>query len=339
MTIEQVETRPETIEFTPPKRGEIPVRPASWVIGLFGKRGSGKSIVMCYFGLDAYQHGEPVFYYPPEYGFAYGTPLTMAELVQVPDKLKGATILIDEMQEVLSKYRTGSAASLRIMAFIRQVRKIGATVVFTSNSPEEINRSLASQADYHANCTFYQDHRCDKRENHLKTCEDLVVVEWVDTQGASGINPYKKDGRKRYPAMLKNVQCFYGLYRTESIADVNEVLQLTAAKIVASVAEERLGMRWGEFDDLLLDEIVPSLVLGDPEVDPPVPPVAQLVPGPFARLLMRERGIDIDATKLGEALKRVGLYRGRTKTNNYYHLPRADQLADWRDGLWLGPGQ
>ncbi len=50
-------------------KGSIPILPDSKVIGLFGSRGSGKSALMCKFGIDAAEAGRQVFYYPEEYGF------------------------------------------------------------------------------------------------------------------------------------------------------------------------------------------------------------------------------------------------------------------------------
>jgi hypothetical protein len=313
--------------WTPPDATKIPVRSQSYVIGLFGKKGSGKSIVLCYFGLDAIEHGRQVYYYPRDYGLVGGTPMEPEELVSIPEKLDGATVLIDEIQELLSKYRTNTLASQNLMAMFRQVRKRSSDVIFTSNDPGSINHGVVGQTDIHGFCTFYQDHRCDNREFHLKSCDDLVVTQWTDTQGAHGTIPDRKDGRKRYPAMLPRVKRFYGYYNTESIADPVDLYKISKRTILASQAEEKLGMTWAEFDDLLRNEIVPSLVFADN-------PVTTIVPGGFVRLLMRERKINIDPTSLGVRLASLGLTRTRNSRNNTYALPPADRMLDWQDGLW-----
>ena len=103
---------------------------------------------MCKFGIDAAEAGQKVFYYPEEYGFRYvsskypkNKPVSMspAELVKVPEELNNSTILLDELQELMSKYRSNTTATQLLMGLFRQVRKRGSNIIFTSNDPNNIN--------------------------------------------------------------------------------------------------------------------------------------------------------------------------------------------------------
>ncbi|KKK49054.1 hypothetical protein LCGC14_3138930, partial [marine sediment metagenome] len=121
--------------------GRIPTMKQSFVMGLFGDRGSGKSAAMAYYGIQDWKRGRQIVYYPETFGLKVPGAIGLGakDIGAIPDLLDGATILIDEIQELLSKFRTNSTLSLQLMSLFRQVRKRGASVFFTSNDPGGIN--------------------------------------------------------------------------------------------------------------------------------------------------------------------------------------------------------
>ena len=153
--------------------GRIPTLKNSFVMGFFGERGSGKSAVMAYYGIQDWKRGRRIIYYPESFGLKIpgAIGLSPRDLGVIPEMLDGATILIDEIQELLSKFRTNSTLSLQLMSLLRQVRKRGANVIFTSNDPDGINRSVADQTDMHATCQMITDPRCYKLGWHRPGCQ------------------------------------------------------------------------------------------------------------------------------------------------------------------------
>ena len=305
--------------------GRIPTLPGSTVMGLFGERGAGKSAAMAWYGLQEAALGRPIFYYPEDFGLKCdgAEPMAPDELVSMPDRMNGATILIDEVQEVLSKFRAAATSSLLLMSFFRQTRKRGANVIFTSNDPGGINSSLANQTDFHGNCRIIEDARCKKFGYHLKYCTDTVRIRVKDTQGKFGLIPGRKDGRKGFVQFVM-IADVYPLYNTASIADLSEVMRLTKASLINKKDNER----YATLDKTLRDEIIPSLASQGLKV---------IVPGLFVDVLKRERDITIDSRELGKRLRSIGLPYKRQSKGMVSQLPNLEQLPDWLDGVWDGP--
>jgi hypothetical protein len=296
-------------------------------MGLFGERGAGKSAVMAWYGLQEAEHGRPIFYYPEDFSLKCEGAEAMSpeELVSMPDRMERATILIDEVQEVLSKFRAAATSSLLLMSFFRQTRKRGANVIFTSNDPGGINSALANQTDFHGQCKMIEDMRCYQLGYHRKFCTDTVRIRIKDTQGKYGLVQGRKDGRKGF-VQLVMVSDVYPLYNTASIADLSEVMRLTKSNLINRKDDEN----YAELDRALRQDIVPSLASQGLKV---------IVPGLFVDVLKRERNIDIDPSILGKRLRRIGLPVKKTSKANVYQLPNLEQLPDWLDGVWDGPDE
>lgn len=307
--------------------GSIPVQRASYVTGLFGRRGSGKSAAMAYIGLQDWKRGRSIFYYPVDFGLDVPGAVAMSpeELVTMPDRLDGATVLLDEMQELMSKFRTNTISSLLMMSFLRQVRKRGASVYFTSNDPGGINRDVAEQTDYHAHCQMLTDNYCALIGYHRRGCLDTVRLRWKDTQGVHGENRYKKDGRKGFVMHMVGISDIYKHYNTNSIADPMDVMMMTKSSIAARRNVDGLGMTVREFETKLAEVWIPALVAQG---------ITIIAPGNFIRVLKREEGIDIDSAQLGKRLGGIGLPRHRRKTGNIYKLPPPESVGDFLDGVW-----
>ena len=279
---------------------------------------------MAWYGLKEAELGRPIFYYPEDFGLKCDGAEAMApdELVSMPDAMNGATILIDEVQEVLSKFRAAATSSLLLMSFFRQTRKRGANVIFTSNDPGGINSSLANQTDFHGNVSMVEDTRCRQYGYHLKYCTDTAKIRFKDTQGKYGLVQGRKDGRKGFVQLL-GIADVYPLYNTASIADLSEVMRLTKSNLINRKDDEK----YADLDKTLREDIVPSLASQGLRV---------IVPGLFVEVLKRERDITIDPRELGKRLRRIGLPVKKTSKANVYQLPTLEQLPEWIDGVWDG---
>jgi len=311
--------------------GRMAFLPESKVVGLFGRRGSGKSAAMALMAFRDWKYNSnktrKIFYYPVDYGLKIPDAEAMSpeELISMPDRMDGSLILLDEMQELMSKFRTNTTSSLLMMAFLRQTRKRGANVVFTSNDPGGINRQVADQTDLHAQCQMLWSDTCKWLRYHRFMCTCTVRLRWKDTQGVHGVNPYKKDGRKGIVQHMVGIPDIFKYYNTASIADPMDVMLLTKNSLAATRSQSGLGMTWSAFDEKLVVEWIPMLVQQG---------FATLAPGNFVRVLKREEGITIDASQLGKRLAGVGLPRHRRKAGNIYKLPPVEDLDLWTDGVW-----
>ncbi len=290
---------------------------------------------MAYYAIRQYKEGRKIIYYPKDLALAIPGAVAMGpkDIAMIPESLNGALVCIDEMQELMSKFRSNSTLSLQIMSFFRQVRKKGANVIFTSNDPDGINRALPDQTDLHGLCHMITDERCYRVGYHIPRCTDTVQIRIKDTKGRHGLIPFRKDGRKGFVQNLVGISDVYPFYNTASIADLTEVVGTTKAEILEHKAAQNLGMSWEEFDHQLLEGVIPQLVRAG---------VASISPKNFAATLKSEmnipaKGEPLSPEIIGRRLKGFGLQSKRATAGMVYSLPPIDKLTDWQAGLW-SPG-
>ncbi len=280
---------------------------------------------------QAVNRGRKVFYYPESFGFNYkkgenqALPMSPSQLVKIPEVLNNSVVLIDEIQELLSKYRANTTATMMIMSFFRQVRKRGCRVYFTSNDPDNINPAVANQCDYHAWVSFHEDKRCHKAGYHLignpaSACKDYLTVRLFDTQ-----KNYKKGNKDSLYGAVTHVSRMYKFYDTTSVADVSEVLGLTKASVLDDKQQESIGMSWRELDNNI-EEVIGSLVAQGFD---------QLVPRQFVKVLFDQKKINIPDHVLGKRLTQMGLSKNRRSGGYVYHLPPDQETYEkWINGVW-----
>ncbi len=314
--------------------GRIPTLKNSYIMGLFGDRGSGKSAVMAYIGMQDWKRGRKIVYYPESYALDLpgAVGLSPRDLGVIPEILDGATLLIDEIQELLSKFRTNSTLSLQLMSLFRQVRKRGANIIFTSNDPGGINRSVGDQTDMHATCQMLVDPRCYKLGWHRPGCQDTVRLRFKDTQGRHGLNPFRKDGRKGFVSHMVGISDVYRYYDTAAIADLTDVVTVTKSDIIEQKATETLGMTWDQFDDELRFRIGELVKSGG----------STLTPMNFTKTLKTElnipaKGPALAPIVLARHLTGIGLVSKRVTKGMIYTLPPVERLDEWMAGVW-SPG-
>ena len=280
---------------------------------------------MCKFGIDAAEAGQKVFYYPEEYGFRYvsskypkNKPVSMspAELVKVPEELNNSTILLDELQELMSKYRSNTTATQLLMGLFRQVRKRGSNIIFTSNDPNNINNSIAPQTNYHMYLKMKEDKRCYAQGYHNPTfCRDWIFAEVRHTQ----------KGREGYPAAYTRIARMYKWYVTTSVAKSTDVMSINKAKIMEQNIWESTGKSKEEVLNIIEDSIVQLVNNG----------YRSIAPRGLSKILREEKKINITPTVIGKAISNLNpLEKKRKSSGISFELPPKEKLQEWIDGLY-----
>ena len=301
--------------------------PDSRVMGLFGDRGSGKSACMAHIGNMKRRAGKNIFYYPPAYGLNIGEPMSPSELAQVPDKLNNAVVLIDEIQELLSKYKQNTIASAQLMSFFRQVRKRGVDVVFTSNDPSNINKHVADQTDFYYRLILKKDPRCHGLGMHIpaeypgdpRECQDMVIGSAYDAQGRYSDNNHMP----LFNTIITHIHRYYHLYDTTSIADPADLLTINKHSLIKNKMYESVGMPRAQLEEKITGVIV-NLVNNGFE---------KIIPGKFAKTLQREQKLTIEPRLLGSMLQEMGLEKNRGPKSVIYTLPDKGELDMWLNGV------
>lgn len=324
---------------------DISIAPESWVGGLFGLRGSGKSALAARLAITAHHEsgcdrqgephrngtcaGGPVFYFPDAFGLVYGNPASLEELVAGQEQFRGAVLILDELQILVNKFRSASRFNFMMNALLQQVRKLGVTLIYTSNAPRMLDSNVGQQTDAHAYCDLRADARCfmvrtpEGDRAHLLDCRDTVKANWVDTNRQSGFDPSQDDGRRRtriaYPGMAQ----IYPLYNTFSVAAADEVLGMTADKVTEARAAQKSGISFPELVGTVRNWVVAAVEAG----------ATHFTTSIAAQELKEQTGMDVSSQRLGQALAQLGIEKTRYGNGSRYRLPEKERLGLWLHGL------
>ena len=307
------------------KLGPFAIKPRSTCVMFFGKRGSGKSAVMARFARLEHDAGRKVWYWPEDYGFKPGVPISVIDLYSLPEWLRDGTVLLDEIQVLLNRMRTISTADLIGATMLQQLRKRNLNIFGTSNQPGKIDSTVALQTDWHAHCEYYTDMRCDGKTHHLANCHDAVKLKLVDTNQALGSDPRYKDGRKRSVTVAHNIRREFDVYNTDAIADVVDAIGVTKEQIMERRASKNMGIGNEELIDAVITRWVPWMV-GQGHTT--------LAVGAFTRYVNAEFEYEITTGKMGVALNAAGLETRRTSKARIVDLPPADKVEAFQMGAW-----
>ena len=122
------------------------------IMFITGLTGGGKTIGMTFFALAEYQSGKKIF---TNYRCQFSTQVGLADLIETlysldhkdtnpviaPDR-KPKVLCLDEVHTMWDSYRSFSASALDIGYFADQHRKINCDILYTSQHPERIHKSL-----------------------------------------------------------------------------------------------------------------------------------------------------------------------------------------------------
>ena len=164
------------------------------VIAVVGRRGSGKTLFMTSYAVDAYfeslervkayQRGEyklkrgesaptplKIFSNYPLYKIPY-TYITYAEVQELPDYLMDGLVLFDEILIGADAYKPFSKSNESIYLFVSQMRKRRCTLLYTAQMFTQAAKRLRLQTNY-----IYQITKFGVR-GHI----NLQVYNWGDDQ-------------------------------------------------------------------------------------------------------------------------------------------------------------
>ena len=294
----------------PEKLTPLPVGAQSLVIGLVGRRGSGKSLVAAWLAYERHRAGGKVLFTPSGF-LRFGTPLDLEELVTLDEELQGALVVLDEVHLLLDRRNTMSFASRMLSTWLVQVRKRRCSVIWTTQSGRDIDRRLEFQTDVHGHCESFRDGK-------------TVTVEFVDTQGrwSPGIDRvpsrYWDSARKRQYRILRRADSVWPLFDTLAVGDLADILGLTRERITDALhgSADTVG------EDAVISLIYELSTAGKSAVQP----------GEMSGLLRRQ-GIEAKPPQVGALLGTLGLEKTRTKLGASYLLPEPGDLDAWRQSL------
>lgn len=297
------------------------------MIGIFGGKGSGKSLFAAYLAqLWHKQDGREILYFPNDFNHVSGEPITLVEMFGGSEKMRGKIVIWDEAQILLNKFRAASTANRTLIGFMQQVRKQGVFLIYTSNAPNQLDKGLAEQTDFHAYCKKYEDPRCKawarkpgRARAHLKACNDWMRIHWVDTAGKTGADRRHRDNRRRVGERLPGILRYYGLYNTYASVSPQEIAAFDKDAIQEAVEEQKSGESFDDFVLSVRQWIVEAVEQG----------AKRAVPATMAKTLSEQTGEKISAERLGRALRRLGLARKRSAGGVSYELPSREELAIW----------
>ena len=310
------------------------ILPPSQVMGIFGEKGSGKSLLAAWMAERRRRMtGAQILHFPETYNHVNGQPISITEMALGSDRMNGAILIWDEAQVLLNKYRSASTANRALIAFLTQIRKRGAYLYYTSNSPKQLDRALGEQTDVHGYCTKKTDPRCERfsvkgggPKRHLKDCRDYLKISWVDTQGSQGFNPLMKDKRLRRLEVLMGIVKYYGLYNTLAQVQQHEIDAVSKDSLAEAREDAGTGIEFAEFKEMMAGWIVKLIRESDPRP-------TRIVVSTFARTIAADTGLTISAERVGRACRELGLKSQRSEKGRWYELPDADTLHLWERGL------
>ena len=123
----------------------------SQIIGLFGDRGAGKSLLLTIFLRDAYNKGYPVvsnykLFFPDreKNPIRY---MSFAQMCDMPYDLEGAIIGCDEFQAGADSRETMSNRNRKLTKLCTQLRKRHCSLYYTTQRFDLIDKRARSQTD------------------------------------------------------------------------------------------------------------------------------------------------------------------------------------------------
>jgi len=356
------------------KRDLPPAMPDSTIVGCFGPRGSGKSLLVTWLAWQRYCQGFPVFYnpkglltFPPRKGgvceFLSLKDLAMLEL----GNIERGFVFWDEIQRSLSKFRASTTASFLLNGALQQTRKLGLDLGVTSNAVTQLDGGLTEQLNIHGKLDGKLEWRLKKRIPN----GDYVIVQWTDTHGVMGKGPNRFvkgaqiDNRIRLPRRISHLSDMFPLYNTKVIADPLEVLGLTADEMRLAGAERDSGIGRDDLAKWIRFTLVPDLVKAGATLVLPDALADTYIPAHYERgydhseccgsdqterdilTIHAQTGmkvkcskgervpITIDPALLVGGLKKAGLKsRGGRTAALQFMLPPAEMIPQFQAGLW-----
>lgn len=113
---------------------------------IIGPRGSGKTALMTKLAYDDYTNNgrHTIANYQLGWPFTY---MTYAEIIELPDDLKDANVLLDEIFVGAGSRKSFTKSNIKMTEFVTQIRKRKCDVFYTVQKARLIDVNLRDQTD------------------------------------------------------------------------------------------------------------------------------------------------------------------------------------------------
>lgn len=118
------------------------------VVCILGRRGSGKTCLMTAIAVDEYRATKRRVFANYHIKGIPADIITFAELMDLPEYLTNAIVLLDELQVGADSYETMSKSNKAINTFVTQLRKRKVTLYYTTQVFTQITRRVRLQTNF-----------------------------------------------------------------------------------------------------------------------------------------------------------------------------------------------
>ena len=123
-----------------------PEHPGGGMTGIFGRMGSGKTLLAVTWLSLLYRTGTRIFYTPTA-GLRFGTPTDLKDLYTIAVKHRHSVIFIDELQSYINKYGQNATSSVMFTESLAALRKNRVHVIYTAQHDSQASISMRYNTD------------------------------------------------------------------------------------------------------------------------------------------------------------------------------------------------
>lgn len=117
----------------------------TYVIGIIGPKGSGKTVLLAYLLYKDYLSGRSIV---SNFDLAFDhKQRNFSELVKLPDFLQNATAGYDEFHLAVDSRRSTSKTNIDFDTFLSQLRKLNCILIYTTQIFEKLDKRVRNQTD------------------------------------------------------------------------------------------------------------------------------------------------------------------------------------------------
>lgn len=123
-----------------------PEHPGGGMTGIFGRMGSGKTLLAVTWLSLLYRTGTRIFYTPTA-GLRFGTPTDLKDLYTIAVNHRHSVIFMDELQSYINKYGQTATSSVMFTESLAALRKNRVHVIYTAQHDSQASISMRYNTD------------------------------------------------------------------------------------------------------------------------------------------------------------------------------------------------